>query len=156
MTILSLTSFAFSINTSDSKLYYDFQIDYYPQMRSIKYSCEEGVEFVFSGEFGEALQEIISAIRSEKTAVRRFSGNTIESSGEYPIELKHCDLWIRIVITDTGELDSIDGYNYMGEDHSALIDHLQCILNESSIYPGLSDGEAVNTVLYYIVDGKNN
>ena len=152
MTIFSLTSFTSSIKRSDSKLYYDFQLDYYPQMRSIGYSCEEGAVFVFSGEFGEALQEIISATRSGKTIVKRFSGRTMESSGEYPTELKQCDLWIRIVISDTGELDSIEGHSYKGEEYSTLVDDLQCILDVSRIYPGLSDGVAVNTVLYYIVD----
>ena len=155
MTIFSLTSFTSSVRSSDSKLYYDFQLDYYPQMRSIGYSCEEGAVFVFSGEFGEALQGIISANRSEKTTVERFSGYTMESSGEYPIELKQCDLWIQIVISDTGELGSIDGHSYRGEDYSTLIDQLRCILDASKIYPGLAGGEAVNTVLYYMVDGGN-
>ena len=142
--------------TCQVKLYYDFEIDYFPQLKSVQDTCEEGaISYVYSGEFGEGLQRLMNRISSEQYIVKRFSGRVMKSSGIYPQELQKSAMWLRIVVAEDGTIESVNGYSESGDttlNREALVDQLRCVLSFSTIYPGLVDKTAVNTVLFYTLN----
>lgn len=134
-----------------SATFYDFELDYYPQIQAIRVDTSSSFRIKMDGEFQEVLSRIVSVNLSNDVITKRFSGRTMSSSGIYPIALKECLMWLSIEIGEEGQVIdlSVHGASSNGDDHFS--DKMGMLFADAQIKPALIDGKAVKCKLFYTI-----
>jgi hypothetical protein len=139
------------VHVDTSKWHYDFEVDYYPNIKNCHVSKGIGFTDDNGSAFKESLEHSLKACTGKEYSLVRFSGFYMSSAGMEPKHMKE-NPSIYLNIYASGSIHTITIQNF--DNIEEIENCLKAILNNCQIKPALKNGKAVKSSWSFTIHRK--
>ncbi|MEP7198127.1 MAG: hypothetical protein ABI851_16535 [Saprospiraceae bacterium] len=132
-----------------SKIYYDFELQYFPNFQSWRINTDKFYNIIEGREFTDVINQILSSCSENKYELKKYPSWQLSRAGIQPKSLENASMFT-IDIDEKGNVIRFNFTNF--ENRETLEKCFHESLDNSKINPGLANGKPVKSRILYILD----